>query len=41
MHPFEDEDEDFVPPDDQKTLEWITVLAASSLDYRLSHQAAG
>jgi len=41
MHSFEDEEEDFVPPDDQKTLEWITVLAASSLDYRLSRQAAG
>jgi len=40
MHPFKDEEEDLAPPDDQTTLEWITVLAASSLDYRLSHRAA-
>jgi len=31
----------FYPPDPDKTLEWITVLAAAGLDYRLSRDAAG
>jgi rhomboid protease GluP len=30
------EETDIVPPDDGKTSEWITVLAATGLDYRLS-----
>jgi len=34
-------DESIVPPGDQKTSEWITVLAAAGFDYRLSHQATG
>ena len=32
---------DFRPPGEQKTLEWIAVLAAAGLDYRLSHGAGG
>ena len=28
-----------LPPGDQKTLEWIAVLAAAELDYRLAHTA--
>ena len=31
------EEIDLQPADDRKTLEWITVLAAAGLDYRLSH----
>lgn len=31
------EEMDLPPADDQKTLEWIAVLAAAGLDYRLSH----
>ena len=39
---FDDAGErDLLPPGDQKTLEWITVLAAAGLEYRLSRNAEG
>lgn len=40
MSPSHDEEDKIDPPGDQKTTEWITVLAAAGLDYRLSHQTA-
>ena len=40
MLPSQNEEEDIAPSDDQETSEWIAVLAAAGLDYRLSHQAA-
>ena len=39
MDHFQDNEEDLVPPDAQKTLEWIAVLSAAGFDYRLSHEA--
>jgi membrane associated rhomboid family serine protease len=39
MDPFKDNEEHLLPPNAQKTLEWIAVLSATGFDYRLSHEA--
>jgi rhomboid protease GluP len=41
MDEFSDGEEQIVPPDDQKTLEWATVLSAADIDYRLARSEAG